>query len=163
MVTHPSKGGHIATASCLLTAHNFHVPGVLCRLLMAVKDADPKLLPLLSRAWELGPKHVGPNLLLSSADLRSGSRGAASHGGQRGSGLWDVPATQVVTLAKRGAIASPDGSPEDEAEKVSRAHMNCHPCPHIGLSGLSKPVPRKVPYSWVALCVPSPRCGKHVR
>ncbi len=64
-----------------------------CRLLAAVKEADPKLLPLLGRVWALGPKHTGPNLLLSSAG--SSRAVLSSHGGRIGN-LWDVPAAQVT-------------------------------------------------------------------
>ena len=85
-----------------------------------MKEADPKLLPLLSRAWELGPKRVGPNLLLASA---GGSGRDGTHGG-RASRLWDVPAAQVVALAKRSAAVGVEGSAEEEADKVSSAHVD---------------------------------------
>ena len=71
-----------------------HLLSATCRLVAAVKEADPKLLSLLSRAWALGPKHTGPNLLLSSA---GSTRGAATLHSGRSSGLWDVPAAQVAT------------------------------------------------------------------
>ncbi len=85
------------------------------RLLAAVEEADPKLLPLLGRAWELGPKRVGPNLLLASTG-GTGTDGA--HGG-RGSRLWDVPAAHVVAVAKRSFVVNSEGSAEEEADKVN--------------------------------------------
>ena len=84
------------------------------RLLAAVKEADPKLLPLLGRTWELGPKRVGPNLLLASI----GSTGRDGAHGSRGSRLWDVPAAQVVAVAKRSFMVNAEGSAEEEADKV---------------------------------------------
>lgn len=61
------------------------------------------LLPLLQRAWLLGPKRVGPNLLLAAPAAGSGEAAAAS--------LFALPADKVVRLAKqqagRGTHAAP--------------------------------------------------------
>jgi len=102
-------------------------PCVTIRLLAAVEEADPKLLLLLGRAWELGPKRVGPNLLLAS----TGGSGRDGAHGSRGSGLWNVPAAQVVAVAKRHFAVNAEGSAEEEADKVSTdyaeksARSNC--------------------------------------
>lgn len=49
---------------------------------------EPSLKLLLQRAWLLGPHYAGPNLLLASQQ-------------GRGRGLFHVPDSLLVTLAKR--------------------------------------------------------------
>jgi hypothetical protein len=48
----------------------------------------------LARAWQLGPRQAGPNLLLASGCIGVGP----------GGGLWDVPARQIVHVSKKGAL-----------------------------------------------------------
>ena len=66
--------------------------------LRALAEASEQegLLPLLQRTWLLGPKRVGPNLLLASAPGGSGDEAAAAS-------LFSLPADKVVRLAKQQA------------------------------------------------------------
>lgn len=87
----------------------------------AVSEADTKLQPLLSRAWTLGPKRLGPNILLSNASVDGGSvreAGAASAGS-----LFDVNQQLVVPVVKRpvsNAILAGIPIADDEFDKVRR-------------------------------------------
>jgi ribosome assembly protein 1 len=78
----------------------------------AVESGAPQLRELLRRAWQLGPKHVGPTMLLAD---ESGLR--AEH-----AELWGVPSASVTQLAKQQhhARAGAAGAREEggEAEQV---------------------------------------------
>lgn len=53
-------------------------------------------LGMLQRAWLLGPRRVGPNVLMAPSSAGSGA-GAAAGGGT----LFDVPAAAVVKVSKQ--------------------------------------------------------------
>ena len=85
----------------------------------SVSETDTKLQPLLSRAWTLGPKRLGPNILLSNASVDGGTAreaGAASAGS-----LFDVNQHLVVPVVKRpasNAILAGIPIADDEFDKV---------------------------------------------
>lgn len=62
------------------------------RLEAAARETDEKAVGWLQRAWQLGPKRVGPNLLL----VRDPSSAS----------LWDIPLQQVVHLSKQAVSAA---------------------------------------------------------
>ncbi|GLC55413.1 hypothetical protein PLESTB_000984700 [Pleodorina starrii] len=95
---------------------------------------EARVLALLERAWLLGPKRIGPNLLLApprrqneaAAAAASGSSAAAatattSGGSTATESLFDVPANSVVRAAKATAKASAPGAPGAAAAAAAAA------------------------------------------
>ena len=70
------------------------------RVAGACRDAanGKQLLRLLRRAWLLGPKRIGPNMLLASGGSSSSSSGS-------GSSLFDAPPALVVKCSRQTAGA----------------------------------------------------------
>lgn len=73
----------------------------------SVAASGDKALPrLLQRAWLLGPRHVGPNIALASPSAMPVQSCAGP-----GTGLFDVPSSQVVRAAARlGGVTAPTGA-----------------------------------------------------
>lgn len=61
--------------------------------IQAVEGVDDGILDSI---WMLGPKSIGPCVLLSNSSI-----GSDADGGERGKDLWDVPAGQIIKVATK--------------------------------------------------------------
>ncbi|KAK9869094.1 hypothetical protein WJX84_011258 [Apatococcus fuscideae] len=89
------------------------------KLALLIKEADPDLRALMQRAWLLGPKQIGPNILASS-----------SSGQQQ---LWQVAPHLIVRLGKRHAAeaASAEAVRNDGQTSESQSMTGEHD--HVGI------------------------------
>lgn len=96
--TQPDAVSHRPVASDSEQHSSDELAAVHSKLTTCCREASNKhLIRLLLRAWLLGPKWVGPNLLLASEpDLKEHN----GFGGSTSSSLFDIPTSQVVKAGK---------------------------------------------------------------
>ncbi len=94
-------------------------------------DSDDKGLPaLVSRAWLLGPKRTGPNILLASGSATCSSSSSSSS--STGGGLFEVPASQVVRAGRMAkgmgvSASAPTAAPSETQPAASETGQGEEP------------------------------------
>ena len=116
-------GDNVSSVHMQIKQHeNLSMPPLLLRSLMAAAaESDAKLQPLLSRAWTLGPKRLGPNILLSNASVRCGSAAGPGFSLPPAGSLWDVSRQHVVPVVKRPVTSAALAGIPIADDKVDKA------------------------------------------